>query len=342
MNVVRTLLLYDAPGWAWYHRAMAVQEWLRNERIQVSVRQRGAPITPEDFDFVVMFGPYALPALTGLYPEQVILGAANPYEVSSVAWAIEHGVCFAGLVNSAAMFEQLREPGRVFLCQNGVDTILFSPDLRPTRELVACWVGNARSQNNKGLDIIREACRQTGTPFLPLDVDAEVGQSPVLAPTAVRDRIYRRSSFYVCMSEYEGTPNPALEALACGLPVISTRVGNMPEILVDGENGFLVDRSVEALVSAIGRLRNADYSRMSALARESVVPEWTWEHQVAKYETMFLKAADLRRAEPVHRNTSGVAYRKPLELSFLEEVDLLFWRMRQDALRVHRPADGRH
>jgi len=45
---------------------------------------------------------------------------------------------------------------------------------------------------------------------------------------------------YVCSSVKEGFPYSLLEALAAGLPIISTNVGGIPEIITDGTNGLLV------------------------------------------------------------------------------------------------------
>jgi len=53
--------------------------------------------------------------------------------------------------------------------------------------------------------------------------------------------LLKRSSIYVFTSLSEGTPNTILEAMASGLPVISSNVGGIPQIIADGVNGFLFD-----------------------------------------------------------------------------------------------------
>lgn len=52
---------------------------------------------------------------------------------------------------------------------------------------------------------------------------------------------YRTLDIYLNTSLHEGIPMSVLEAMACGIPVIAPRVGGLPEIIADGEDGFLVE-----------------------------------------------------------------------------------------------------
>jgi glycosyltransferase involved in cell wall biosynthesis len=63
---------------------------------------------------------------------------------------------------------------------------------------------------------------------------------------------------FVLSSLYEGLPLAILEAMAARLPVVATRVGGCPEVVIDGQTGFLVaPGDAGALAEAMSRLITA-------------------------------------------------------------------------------------
>jgi glycosyltransferase involved in cell wall biosynthesis len=67
--------------------------------------------------------------------------------------------------------------------------------------------------------------------------------------------VYHDAAICVLTSDFEGTPNVLLEAMACGLPVVSTNVGGIPDIVQDGRTGFVVKpENRDGLASAIVEL----------------------------------------------------------------------------------------
>lgn len=69
------------------------------------------------------------------------------------------------------------------------------------------------------------------------------------------NRFLWRADAFLMTSDYEGLPLTVLEAMAAGLPIISTKAGGIVDVVENGENGLLVECGDEdGLVSAIGRL----------------------------------------------------------------------------------------
>lgn len=290
---VKVLAFYDVEGWAWWHRIRRIRE-CSSEILDVKIARLGDPYDHKLYDYLVAFDPYLIGNFSRVPARKIVLGCSCPKYLDNAIRLAEQGKCAALVVNNADMLEAIPEGIRAYCCQNGVDTNLFYPSASPPGEMTGCWVGNSGSAGNKGLDLIREACLRTGTPLAVLDKEARRDSGSLLPQQRVRNDIYHKASFYLCASECEGTPNPSLEALACGLPVISTRVGNMPELITNGENGFLVDRTVTDIAAAIETLKTADIDTMRRKARASVEDGWSWRARVKKYESMFL---DLRRAQ---------------------------------------------
>ncbi len=104
------------------------------------------------------------------------------------------------------------------------------------------------------------------------------------------DRIYAGLDVLVVSSDNEGTPASTIEAMASGCPVVATRVGGMPELIVEGENGYLVPpRDPELMASALLRIIDdpATAFRMGQEARDMAVSRYSVERLVADTEALY-------------------------------------------------------
>jgi glycosyltransferase involved in cell wall biosynthesis len=165
---------------------------------------------------------------------------------------------------------------RVEVLRNGVDLDMFRPmDRNAARRELAFNGRTLISVGNlvplKGHDIgIRALPGLPGTALVIVGAGPDRDGLESLARTlGVEDRVrflgrrmhdelprlYSASDALVLLSSREGWPNVLLEAMACGTPVVATRVGGIPEVVAEPAAGVLMDgRTPEALVSAVNRL----------------------------------------------------------------------------------------
>jgi len=94
-------------------------------------------------------------------------------------------------------------------------------------------------------------------------------------------RLYGEAEVAIVPSLYEGFSLPAIEAMSCGVPVVATTGGALPEVVgTSGETGLLVEpNNPEALVSAIGQLLDDSElrERLGAAGRHRVMERFTWQ-----------------------------------------------------------------
>lgn len=87
-------------------------------------------------------------------------------------------------------------------------------------------------------------------------------------------RALREAQIYLLPSAREGCPVAMLEAMACGLPVVATAVGGIPEVMADGTNGQLIEQvDAECIAQAVERL-TADPGRWLAISQANRHKAW--------------------------------------------------------------------
>ncbi len=98
----------------------------------------------------------------------------------------------------------------------------------------------------------------------------------------------------------EANPVSILEGLACGKPVIATRVGSVPETVLDGQVGYLVESgSAEAMVRrTLELLRDRTLAEsLGAAGRRHVVDHWSVDRMVEGYENLIESLYDQKTAK---------------------------------------------
>jgi glycosyltransferase involved in cell wall biosynthesis len=164
------------------------------------------------------------------------------------------------------------------------------------------WMG--RMSPDKGPDRAIEAAGRAGVPIV-LAGPVQPGQEEYFAERvqphldaegvsyvgeadadAKRDLYLRARAFLMPIRWPEPFGLVMVEAMACGTPVIAFREGSAPDVVIEGESGFLVDDE-EQMAAAIGRLDDLDAARCRAVTDE----RFGVNSVVERYEAVYRRVA---------------------------------------------------
>lgn len=199
---------------------------------------------------------------------------------------------------------------RFNIVPNGIDTDLFFPMPGVTRRKDRIIVTNSADTPLKGLSYLLRAVAEIskrrkikliviGTPkkkskIVKLIKKLEIGNIVLFTGRIDNQQFvkeYAKATLAVVPSVYEGFGLPAGEAMACGVPVISTTGGALPEVV--GNAGIVVPPAdSDALVKAITRLLdNPDMAKSLAHAGYKRVQEnFTWKRAAEKTVEAYYEA----------------------------------------------------
>ena len=233
-------------------------------------------------------------------------GERSRAQVAEAVGTIDQITAVSRAIADAA--EGLAEPMRpVEVVPNGADTAVFMPRDRSAARArlgladdgpLITFVGKLVPR--KGVDTLIEAMgllagRPSGAPRLAMVGIGELrpGLEARARELGVLDRVrfagkvphdevawwIAAGDVFVLPSLSEGLPTVVCEAMACARPVVATAVDGTPEIVEDGETGFLVPpRDPPALAAALGRVLDDPQlaARLAARAHQRALEDYTW------------------------------------------------------------------
>lgn len=154
--------------------------------------------------------------------------------------------------------------------------------------------GSDRDHGRKGTDTLLEVIRSSASRLPDLHVvfcgpgwESQLDDLRSLGvsvsatgyiPKSDLPLLYSALDVYLMTSRVEGGPCTVFEAMACGTPVVATRVGAVPHLVVDGVNGYSAEvDDVDAMVAAIVQLdrERGRHQELAKHARETV-SRWSW------------------------------------------------------------------
>ncbi|MCW5875595.1 MAG: glycosyltransferase family 4 protein [Anaerolineales bacterium] len=203
------------------------------------------------------------------------------------------------VVTTAAMAQSIQNrfnisPNTIRVIPNYVETDRFSPKPRPANsKLRVGFVGRLNPQKNLGLllealagldvelslagdgPLRDQLMARAKTLQIPIDFQGRLDHASLPA-------FLNACDLFVLPSLYEGHPKALLEAMACGLPVIGTRVPGIADLLQDDRTGLLSEPDAASLQTAIQRLMTDGKlrARLGRTAREYIVQNFSLDRVV--------------------------------------------------------------
>lgn len=193
------------------------------------------------------FVPAVVSGYRSLYPRQH----------EQILWRLsDRIICNANSLRLIMMEKYGVDGQRIEVIPNAVDTDFFRPEERPDDgEPVVLYLGRLVDDKDP-VNLLRSFVITAGRvqrarfeivgngPYAPqlkdlIDKNGLSGRIRISAAQADVKTILQGASIFVMSSIREASPNVIIEAMAMGLPVAATAVGGIPELIEEGETGFL-------------------------------------------------------------------------------------------------------
>ena len=196
--------------------------------------------------------------------------------------------------------EIIKKPNMVI--QDGVDCKLFHPinldrfEKYSERVIRIGWVGNSKwqignseLQDLKGIHtIIKPAISELQEEGYKIELVTS-DRDDRMIPHKEMPLFYSSIDIYACASMCEGTPNPILESMACGVPVISTDVGIVREVFGPYQKQYILpERSVKAFKETLKSILDHPEC-LQSLSQDNLayIPKWDWTIMAEKIRSYF-------------------------------------------------------
>jgi glycosyltransferase involved in cell wall biosynthesis len=295
------LFIVDRPNWAHDFKTRNLMRLL-GSAYDIRLRYQ-ADVTEQDIDeaaLIVLYYWLQIKALQPLAPalrrnrHKLLIGICSSYELEAerreLGLAVIHDFARGVFINNLLLYREYQPLLKLptFYTPNGVDTSFYSPDSSkaPTFQLRVGWAGSLKNRE-PGYRGFHEFIVPAVAAVDGVELITAAREDKWRGPEEMR-AFYHSLDVYVCASRTEGTPNPCLEAAACGVPLLTTSVGNMPELVRHGINGFFVERDVDDIADKIRTLRDDNNLRsaMSSQIHEDI-QAWDWSLRSRAYRQMF-------------------------------------------------------
>ncbi|HKU75372.1 MAG TPA: glycosyltransferase [Pyrinomonadaceae bacterium] len=324
----RILFIVDRPNWAHDFKSRNLMRLLGSE-YDFRLRYQ-SDVTEDDLDqatLIVLYYWFQFRALQPLTPvlrrnrHKLLVGISSSFELDDErrepGLAVIRDFASGVFIHNLLLYRQYQPLLQLptFYTPNGVDTTFYSPaTTKATSPLLRIgWAGSLTNMG-PGYRGYHEFIAPAAAAVERVELLTAAREDEWRGPEEMRE-FYRSLDVYVCASRNEGTPNPCLEAAACGVPLLTTRVGNMPELVRDGVNGFFVERDVDDIARKIRTLRDdSDLRRAMSKQIQQDIQAWDWSLRSRAYRQMFEEM--LPKARAANRAASPESGSRPRNSDF--------------------------
>ncbi|ANS76817.1 hypothetical protein AWM70_21355 [Paenibacillus yonginensis] len=295
---MKILLVADYPGWAFDHIAKDLSA-LRLNGIQFEIDYYSNVTAAHTAKYDLIY-PMAVSIAQRLHQagiplEKMATGISSlvPYE-SYLASGRFPGELLRFIRSMRGVNTYSEEIIRLFKpylpvrrTRVGIDTALFKPAAsRKNNSFRVGWVGRIDLPSRrelKGYDLVRSALQG-----LKVELDIRTYKEQYV-PREQMIGYYQRLDCLICSSRTESIPFPVLEAASCGVPIISTQVGIVPELIRNKVNGIIIPRTANAIRKEVMKLMSypSECEKLGRNVRNTVVHQWSWDVCKREWEAFF-------------------------------------------------------